>query len=283
MLKTVDVYSTLGLASTLTFDEDLPVESDFVQVKNIDGLDPVKANIDTVAASTRDGLSSIDTSVPSRNIVMTLRPNPDWSSYTAETLRKFLYSYFIPKNRVKLVFDSDEVGVVEISGVVESCDANPFSKDPEYVISIICEDPYFTAVEATVVTGSVISPEDWETLAEIVHIDGTVPVGFKVSMSYGALTRASMQVADPAVQIFTVVYHTDDTVVFQMNSVPGEKFVRTVDSTTGHFTNILKSVMFGSVWPMLQPGDNKFSVVSPGLTGLGYTWELSCFEKFGGI
>ena len=50
-------------------------------------------------------------------------------------------------------FYSDDMGPVEISGIVESVEINSFSKDPEFIVSIICPDPYFTALTPTVVTG----------------------------------------------------------------------------------------------------------------------------------
>lgn len=282
MLNSIEVYNTMGTETTLDFVEAGSIENDIIQVKNIDGLDPVKADINQVAAATRDGLSSIDSDVASRNIVITLRPNPDWSTWAPETIRKFIYSYFMPKTTVKLVFDSDEVGVVEIFGIIESCDANPFSQEPEYIISIICEDPYFTAVAITSIDGNIINPSDWSTGATDVPIVGTVPIGIKVQIPWGDLTGAQIQTQSPSTSIFEVDY-TETSVLVEMNSVPGSKYIRSINQTNGVFINILDKVSSGSEWPLLQPGDNKFAVLADGYTGLGYVWNLSFYQKFGGI
>jgi hypothetical protein len=285
VLKTVEVYSTLGTAAELTINDSGPVDDDFIQVKDIQGLDPVKAGIDTVAAATRDGLISLNADVASRNIVMTLRPNPDWNSWSPEGLRSFIYSYFIPKNTIKLIFDSDEYGLVTISGIVESCDANPFSKDPEFIISLICEDPYFTAVNPVTVHSSIISPEDFGSSAADVSLDGTVPIGFSADIAHGTLTTVWIQVESPSTSIFTLapVPPASSGVKIQVGSIPGQKYVRLVDTATGAFTNILKNLVFGSVWPFLQPGDNKIAVMGAGASGSGFSWDLTYYEKYGGI
>src|SRR5215204_5425397 len=138
---------------TIILDPEGTPELDFVQVRHIEGLDPVKAFINTMAYGLTDGEAFLGSDIPSRNIVMTLGPNPNWTTWTYETLRQLIYSYFMTKITVNLVFDSDEVGIVQITGNVDSVIANPFSKDPEYIVSIICLDPYFYRVTPVVLTG----------------------------------------------------------------------------------------------------------------------------------
>jgi hypothetical protein len=285
VIKTMEVYSTLGTAAELTINNGGLIEDDFIQVKDIQGLDPVKAGVDTVAAATRDGLISLNTDVASRNIIIILRANADWNIWSPETLRKFIYSYFIPKNRIKLIFDSDEYGLVTISGVVESCDANPFSKDPEFIISLICEDPYFTAVNPVTAHLPIISPGDFNGSATDISLDGTVPIGFTADIAHGTLTTVWIQVESPSTSIFTLapVPPASSGVKIQVGSIPGQKYVRLADTTTGAFTNILKDLVFGSVWPFLQPGDNKIAVMGAGASGSGFSWDLTYYKKYGGI
>src|SRR5678816_2690021 len=154
MLKTVQVYTTMPGVEILTLDPLGVPEDDPVQVRHIEGLDPTKANISTLSYAAIDGDAFLGSNVPSRNIVLTLGPNPDWSTWTFESLRQLIYSYFIPKySTVQLVFDSDEVGIVQISGIVEDVLANQFTKDPEYIVSLVCLDPMFTAVTPDTVSG----------------------------------------------------------------------------------------------------------------------------------
>ncbi len=282
MLKKLEVYSSIQSVSTLSYTEDGPIEADFVQITNIDGLDPVKANISTVDLGAGDGSAWVGSDVPSRNIVLTLRPNPDWTTWTAETLRQFIYSYFVPKCEVNLIFDSDEVGTVQISGFVESCDANPFTKDPEYIVSIICPDPYFEATEVTTVTGSVISADDFSTGNTLIHLDGNIPIGFKVRiLSSASISELFVQIGDPLTSTFHILTEAlFSPSIFDMFSDPLDKVVRVVDPDSGTIGDLLGKMQGGSEWPFLQPGDNHFAIMG-NITG--QDWTLKYFEKYGGI
>lgn len=263
----------------MSFSDTDPPETDFIQITNIIGLDPVKASIDVMGSGNVDGAISLDSSVPTRNIVMTLRPNPDWINWTFETLREFIYSYFIPKNQVKLIFDSDEIGVlVEILGTIESCEANPFSKDPEFNISIVCPDPYFTTVDPVTVNGTIIAPENWQTSQSSIYIYGNVPVGIELSMASGFVTEVSIQAGNPGKSTFHVV--TTVVGILKMNSIPLHKYIREVNAINGSYVNLLSKLELGSVWPVLYPGNNPFAVMGP---SVGNVWQLKYFPKYGGI
>ena len=280
MLNKIEVYSSSQLAADLSFDEEGLIENDFVQVTNIDGLDPVPASIDVVSSDNVDGAVSLEPKVPTRNIVMTLRPNPNWNDWTFETLRKLIYSYFIPKSTVKLVFDSDEIGVpVEILGTIESCEANPFTKDPEYIVSIVCPDPYFITIDPVIVTGTVIHPDNWTSEQSTISLDGNVPIGIEVILSSGFSTELYIQIGNLGNPNFHVITTVED--MFSMGSRPLNKFIRKVNLSNGAFENLLPKLQFGSAWPVLKPGDNPFAIMDG--FSLGNPWELKYFPKYGGI
>lgn len=279
MINTVEVYSTLQIADELTFDTDGPIEADFVQVTNVDGLDPVKASIDVVSSGNVDGAISLESQVPTRNIVMTLRPNPDWINWTNESLRTLIYSYFIPKTLVKLIFDSDEIGVpVEILGTVESCEANPFTKDPEYIVSIVCPDPYFVTVDPVIVIGTVISQENWETSKNTITLNGNIPIGIQVRMGAGFEDEIYIQAGTPGSSSFHVV--TTVPGYFHMGSIPLHKYIQGISAQNGSFQNLLAYLQLGSKWPVFYPGENSFAVMG---SSVGNPWELKYFPKYGGI
>lgn len=280
MINTVEVYSTLQIANELTFDTDGFIEADFVQVTNVDGLDPVKASIDIVSSGNVDGAISLDSQVPTRNIVMTLRPNPDWINWTYETLREVIYSYFMPKTLVKLIFDSDEIGVlVEILGTVESCEANPFTKDPEYIVSIVCPDPYFVTVDPVTVTGTVITQANWGTSKNTITLNGNVPIGIQVKLGSGFENEIYIQAGNPGSSNFHVI--TTVAGIFQMGSIPLHKYIRGISSANGSFENLLAYLQLGSKWPVFYPGDNSFAVM--GDWSEGNPWELKYYPKYGGL
>lgn len=269
MLTEVKAYSSWKSAPTLLLNDVGRAETDLIQIRNIDGLDPVKASVNTSPLGSVDGTSFTGASVPSRNIVLTVRPNPDWDIWTYESLRRLIYSYFMPKQPTRLVFYSDDMIPVEILGIVEGVSVNQFSKDPEFLVSVICPDPYFTALEATVITGQ---DGDFEEIA----YGGSVEAGISVKVSWVSGTVPAVI----WVQNFTVEASVSATKYFEMGSLPMRKFVQNVNIGSGVIDNLLSKVDESSVWPLLQPGVNSFTVGSD--VGV-QDWELTYFERFGGL
>lgn len=281
MLTKVKAYSSWQAAPVLALSDSGRAETDLIQIRNIDGLDPVNASVNTSPFGSTDGTSYTGSSVLSRNIVLTVHPNPDWDEWSYESLRRLLYSYFMPKRPLRLVFFSDDIVPVEITGIVESVSANQFSKDPELIVSVICPDPYFTAVNPEVITGQAVRSGG---AVENIAYDGTVEAGIHVQLFHAADPAPSsigIQVGDPAIAYFSIAASVDPTKYFEMNSLPMQKFVQNVTLSSGVITNLLsKIVKEGSTWPLLQPGENSFSVI----TDKGaQDWELRYFERFGGL
>lgn len=280
MLTKIKAYSSWRSAPTLFLDENGRAEADLIQIRNIDGLDPVKASISTTPRGSIDGVTYTGSSIPSRNIVLTVHPNPDWDDWTHESLRKLLYQYFMPKRPVRLVFESDDMAPVEISGIVEDVSVNQFSKDPELLISIICPDPFFTAVDPTIVAGQTIRAGGTPI---VIPYNGTVESGLivRVSYAYGANpTSIGIQLGDPSLSYFNISAAITNSLYFEVSSIPMNKYVQNVNIGTGVIDNLLNNVQDGSTWPVLQPGDNDFSVI----TDQGVQdWELTFYERFGGL
>jgi hypothetical protein len=254
-----------------------------IQIRNIDGLDPVKASVNTSPYGSVDGASYVGSGVDTRNIVLTLHPSPNWDTWSYESLRRLLYSYFMPKRQTRLVFFSDDMIPVEISGIVESVGVNIFSKDPELIVSIICPDPYFTALNPTVKTGRT-GPAG--TAPIIIDYEGNIETGIHVEVTSVSAEPApadiAIQIGDPLITYFAVAAAVNTNMYFEMSSLPMKKFVQNVTIGTGVITNLLSKVHVqeGSLWPTLQPGENEFSVI----TDVGHhDWELTYYERFGGL
>lgn len=278
MLTEVKAYSTWQSAPQLLLDDNGRAETDLIQVRNIQGLDPVIASIGTAPFGSVDGEAFVGTSVKSRNIVLTLHPNPDWGVWTFEALRRLLYSYFMPKQEVRLVFYSDDMPTMDIRGIVETVAANPFSEDPEFLVSIICPDPYFYATTPVILTGGAIRAGG--SVLDIEY-NGSVEAGVQVKLEKVSGTDPNsigIQIGDPNLSWFTVNVGVDSDTYFQMSSFPRSKYAKTV--TAAKDKSVLANVVEGSEWPMLLPGTNEFSVI----TNVGVqNWELTYFERFGGL
>lgn len=277
MLTEVKAYSSWLSAPTLQLDANGRAENDLIQIQNINGVDPVKASVNTSPYGSVVGTSYTGSSIPSRNIVLTLKPNPNWDTWTYAKLRRLLYSYFMPKLIVRLVFYSDDMVPVEIYGVVEGVDVNIFSKEPLVQVSIICPDPYFTALNPTVLVG--VNDE----LKTFVY-NGNVESGMIVKVSHvsGAPTSIGIQIGDPKITYFAVVADVTSSKYFELSSIPMQKYVQNVNIGTGVIDNLLSNVYAqeGSLWPVLQPGENEFTVVTD--NGV-QDYQLIFYERFGGL
>ena len=279
MLATLEAYSSWQSAPLLPLSER-GAQTDLIQIRNIDGLGPVNSDINTSPYGSVDGESFTGAHTPKRNIVITVGLNPDWNIWSMESLRRLLYAYFMPKQPVKLIFTSnDDFPTVEISGYTESVEPNIFAKDVEIQISVICPDPYFTAVEPTVITGNVGGP------VKDVDYNGSVETGVTLKVYQIVPPNASMitaQLGNPVMSYMQVPAVVSATKYFILSSVTGNKYIQNVETGSGLITNLLSKAIEGSTWPILQPGINKFSVVS-NTVPLAQDWELTYFERFGGL
>lgn len=288
MLTEVKAYSEWSEAPTLPLADGGRAETDLIQVRNIEGLQPVKASVNTTPFGAVDGASFVGSNVLSRNIVLTLHPNPNWKSWTYESLRKLLYDYFMPKRKVRLVFYSDDMIPVEILGIVEDVNVNIFSKDPELIVSIICPDPYFTAVEPVVISGQTIhSRVEAPGLVVLIDYKGNIEAGVNLKVTATAAAPPSYiavelgNIMKPT--YFGVNATVNPTMYFELSSIPMRKYVQNVNTNFGTITNLLsKLVDEGSKWPTLQPGENRFSVRTDSSAG-AHQWTLTYFERFGGL
>jgi hypothetical protein len=282
VLTKVRAYSSWQSAPVLTWDDNGRAETDLIQVRDIKGLEPVKASVNTTPFGSIDGASHVGSSVLSRNLVLTLHPNPNWDTWTYESIRRLLYSYFMPKRPTRFDFYSDDLIPVTISGIVEGVEVNPFSKDPELQISVICPNPYFIALNPKVITGQTIRPGG--ALLDIDY-EGTIDSGIYLKVTHvtdPAPTTIGIQVGDPAISYCHIEASVNPTMYFELSSVPAQKYVQNVNIGSGIITNLLSKlhIQEGSSWPVFEPGTNEFSVI----TDQGVQdWELVYFERFGGL
>jgi hypothetical protein len=281
VLTKLEVLGLRSLVPTLPLAEDGDAGSDPIQVLGINGLGPVKANITTAPYGAFDGEALSGMSVPKRNIVLTIGLHPDWSVQTIEELRQLLYNYFMPKLLVQLRFHSTNFPVVKIDGYVESMEPNIFVKSPTIEVSIICPAPDFIAVDAATITGIT---NDGSDTTDIEYI-GSVSTGviLKITKAVGTPGEDGIQInlsGEYAPLTFLARGNLTDDIYWEMSTTPGGKYVRSVSQSLGTITNYLNDISYDASWPMLYPGLNRLSVITP---VVGQNWELSYFTRFGGL
>lgn len=282
MITKLEVFSSQPGAPELPLGGFMP-NDDPVQLRNIDGLGPVKAELTSTPFASGRGELYQGGFTGKRNIVISLGLNPNWENQTMATLRQLLYRYFLPEEWCKLRFYSQELPPVDIEGYVESFEPNIFSEDPEVQISVICHKPDFVEVDATIYEGTV----DDGTLELEFDYSGTVPTGFELRVdrtvdnpSYTGAVKIT-HTAQLQPQVFEITPVTIDTTkYFKLSTVRSKKRVYNVSVADGYLTNLLAWVTDVSVWPEIKPGQNLFSIQA---SEFGQVWTLAYFNRYGGL
>jgi hypothetical protein len=270
----------------------MPTNQDIIEVRNIDGLGPVKSNISSTPFATGRGALHQGSAVESRNIVLTLGLNPDWKDQTISSLRRMLYRYFMTEAWVKLRFISDDMPSASIRGQVESFEPNIFSQDPEMQVSIICNKPDFIEDNSTVISGTSLPIAGvnfdsmvYETMvgAKQIAYPGTAPAGFVLRITEGYSGPLAFFNATPD----GVQYMWLDAVGiagghrFELSTVRSERYVYDIDIGAGTaYNQLAKMSKAADDWPEWAPGANRFAVYS---TGGGLDWTLAFLARYGGL
>jgi hypothetical protein len=283
VITKVEVYSEQPSAPELPLGGPLP-NDDPVQIRDIQGLGPVKAEISMSETATSDGALYRTSSISKRNIVLTLGLNADWEDQTPGSLRQLLYAYLMPKSWCKLRFFSSELPTVDIEGYVESFEPNIFSQDPEVQVSVLCPKPDFVDVDVTLLEGAV----DNGDLEHEFNYIGTVATGFELRIDATGLVTdytGEFTIVNTGfeAQTFQIDPVTVDVVEsFKLNTVRSSKRAENVVVLDGTTTNLLAYVTSDSVWPQLTPGANVLTVASEE-DGEGLAWTMGYFNRFGGL
>jgi len=283
VITKIELFTVQPDAPVLPLGGFMP-NDDPVQIRDITGLEPVKANIALTPYASGRGALYQGSTTPERNIVMKLGLNPDWEGQQSmASLRQVLYRYLMPQHWTKLRFFSQELPDVDIEGYVESFEPNMFSEDPEVQVSIICPKPDFIEADATIFDGTV----DDGTLEEEFDYAGTIETGFELRIDgtvenpayTGSLTFKLTSFGED--QIFTITPVTvDGQRYFKLSTVRNAKRAQSVSKADGSLTNLLSGVTGGSVWPVIKPGKNILSVAA---TEMGQVWTMAYFNRFGGL
>jgi hypothetical protein len=281
MLTKIDVQALPGLTNTIS----LPLQdvSAGYTVKDIEGLDPVKATIVSSPFAQLDGAQQQSARREPRNLVITVGLEPYSGGSTVKALRAALYANFMPKSWVRIRFYEDGAATpwAYIDGQVESFVAPLFAKDPEVVISIICFDPSFLDTNLTTLSGAGYSTVNAGGAEKTILYPGTVEVGYILRITTnrsltGGLTIQNRKPDGTTDQLdLSMALSPTGTDVIVISTVSSNKYI-TVDGVSA-----LYAVPVTSKWGPLYPGNNYFRLVAAGTPAISYTIEYRA--KYGGM
>lgn len=271
MLTKVEVISNQGQMLSLPLAE---TSGGFV-VKDIEGLNPVRATLVSSSFAQQDGSQYQSARRDNRNIVLTLGYAKN--VLTVEELRHRLYAFFMPKSSIRLQFYLSSGLVVHIYARVETFETALFSKDPAVVVSTLAFDPDFFEPEPT--TYSSVSTAT--TTDDVITYDGTVETGVLFSLAVNRVLTMFTIYHRPANDIlrqldFAGSLSAGD--VLEISTIPGAKRVTLIRS--GSASSMLYGMSPQSNWIELMPGDNNLRVYAE---GAGIPYSITYTNKYGGL
>lgn len=240
---------------TMTFSLDSTIETSPYILKSIDGLDPPPINI-VIQNSLYSG-SIYQTRNPQlRQLVMRIGFQPNYSiGQTVADLRSQLYQWLTPKFGLPVkIMLLDSVGSVQAytHGHVSKCEANPFTKDPEIVLTFDCESSYFTT-DAYVYPSPGTLPK---TSFSIIN-PGDAPTGFMMQMTMTG-TASSIFMSDRYKSQLWISYSFLSGDVITVNTKPGSRVMSLLRSSV--VTNLLPYQNNQSTWLQMFGGTNYFTM-----------------------
>ena len=274
MLYKVEVITEQG--ATL----ELPLTDQFngYLVKDVQGLDPVKATMVSSSFALMDGEQYQSSRRESRNILLKLGLEANYTTNTVRQLKARLYSFLMPKSLVLLRFFIEDEPTVEIYGRVESFEAPSFTQSPEETISLICHQPDFYIPDPVVIEGFTSADIGNEFLIEY---SGTVETGIQFVMNVTNWTGDFDIIHRPSDGKTRTLEYDQPLLlgdVLEINTSAGSK--RVYRTREGVSESLLYAISPYSNWITLMPGPNYLRVNSE---RVGVPFTITYTTKLGGI
>ena len=234
----------------------------------IDGLEPPNATINTTRIAGIDGARLNSAYADPRNSVIYLAIEGD-----CEKNRINLYRYAKTRRYIKFYYQNEHRDVF-IEGYVENIRIAFFEMKETVQISIICPQPYFNAVqqvetEFATVTGSFVFPFAYTADGapfSVFDRSAMQPAFNNGDIENGAVIRIKAIGAASNPQIFNV--STNESFKLEISLDEGDEICINTNvmhkgitlTHDGETSNLINSMVIGSKWFQLLPGDNIFSV-----------------------
>lgn len=239
------------------------------QITKVEGLNPPPANVNLTELSGMDGSKKNFSKVPSRNLVLYIKMLP-----SVEENRLNLYNYFKVGQDCTIYFANGSRNVF-IEGIVETIECPLFDINQTMQISIICPQPYFSAVDYFIAEisnivamfefpfsieegGEEFSAYDKNRISTVFN-RGDVEIGFLIKI------YANNTVINPCIwnsntrEYFRVNVTLNQYDLLEICTIRGERSVRLKREGKGDYENIINLKGEGSSWLTLAPGCNTFT------------------------
>lgn len=248
-------YSVGFTPNVMTFPLDSTIETAPFILKSVDGLGPPDIDI-SISNSLYSGGFYQGRRPQLRKIVMRIGFQPDYSiGQTVADLRSQLYEWLTPKFgqpvRVSLLNAAGST-IVYTSAHGSKIESNPFSKDPEVILTLDCESPYFISSMV-----SVPSPGSLPKTAFSITNPGDAPSGFYLQFTFTA-SASSIFLSDKMQSYFWLTYSFLAGDVVNVNLSPGQRDASLVRG--GVTTSMLPYQTQQSQWLQLFGGVNYFTM-----------------------
>lgn len=271
MIKFITITNHVG--DSIKLELARPELSGFL-IKDIAGLGPAKATINTTKTATHDGSMYNSANLDQRDLVMQIG-FIQTGKETIEDLRQKSYKYFPIKKKIHMLIETDN-RKLETEGYIEANEPNIFSSAEGCVITIACPDPYFysSVINETVFSGIEAMfefPFENDSLTEpllemgsivnkqeaVVYNSGDAEVGMTIVIhAIGDVSNITIHnLATHEKMSIATTMITGDTITIVTKK--GSKSITLLRD--GVKTNILNCVARGSKWFTLVRGDNLFA------------------------
>lgn len=238
-------------------------------IKEIDGINPPDATINTTRNANADGSKFNSSHVNDRQIILNLAINAP-----TEDNRINLYKYFKNKYPVRIYYSNDTRNVY-IDGYCQSIQIGFFQKKQFAVITILCPEPFFNGSESVTTDFSDIqslfefpfSIEEPIPFSEIISDrEKTILNGGDMETGAEIFLEATGYLSNPA------IYNTGKSEYFKLNlsMIKGDEiYINTkigkkqvLLTRNGVTSNIISHLEIGSSWFTFDPGDNLFMITA---------------------
>lgn len=270
MLKYIEYINNKGHKARISDGK----ESQFA-FHDISGVDAPDAAISTDSVAGYDGSTVTSASVHKRNIVLSFYIMGD-----VDKAKKELYKTFQVKREGVFHYVSDAWDV-EIPCYTEKCEISPTRRPMVAVVSLLCPEPYFRAVQSVAaeihsITNNfyfpLVLPEEGKALGTInprysenIKNEGDVPLGFTVEFRVnGDVTRPKI-VKTKTLEYLEIDADLQAGDIITICTVDKQK--RVTLTRNGLDYNYFNYLTDGSTFFQLEEGDNEMQYTAEGGEG----------------
>lgn len=260
IISSIDLYSKGVLKAQLSVDQS-DMSKSYI-ITGASGLDVSDVFPRFAGIGAESTLKLYDMDIEPREVSLRIRLNPQpGQNQSSSSLRDALYRMISEQRtpEIELRFMNGLSKQASLFGLVQNMEASLFSRTPEVQISFICADPFLKSDTITL-SNDVFNLD--KATPTITDLASTAPHGFGLRVQLTANTSLFAIGAGAPYTLnewgFVLAHSflTNDIITIQSEN--NKKYVQlTRGSTT---TSIADKIEIGSIWPMIYPGVNNFSM-----------------------